>query len=150
MNLFEELKRRKVLRTLGVYGAAAIVISQLVATIFPYLFLPNWTVTFVIVLAILGFPITFFLSWTYDLQPEVEKENISEIENVATDKKWSLTKKILFPITGFILMIIGGIFWFIYPFLTISMGHDREYDASIAILYMENISSEGKVILRMV
>ena len=95
MKFFEELKRRKVLKTIGVYGAAAIVISQLVATIFPYLFLPNWTVTFVIVLVILGFPITFFLSWTYDLQPETKKENISEIENVATDKKWSLTKKIL-------------------------------------------------------
>ena len=144
MKLFEELKRRKVLRTLGVYGAAAIVISQLVATIFPYLFLPNWTVTFVIVLIILGFPITFFLSWNYDLKREGGTDNISEIEDVGIDKKWSLTKKILFPITGFVLMMIGGIFWFIYPFLTISMGHDREYDASIAILYMENISPEGK------
>jgi len=144
MKIIEELKRRKVLRTLGVYGAAAIVISQLVATIFPYLFLPNWTVTFVIVLVILGFPITLFLSWTYDLQREGETDDKSEIENVATDKKWSLTKKILFPVTGFILMLIGGIFWFIYPFLTISMGHERDYDASIAILYMENISPEEK------
>ena len=62
----------------------------------------------------------------------------------ATDKKWSLTKKILFPLTGFILMIIGGVFWFIYPFLSISSGDVREYDASIAILYMENMSPEIK------
>ena len=40
MNLFQELKRRKVLKTLGVYGAAAIVITQLVASVFPYLYLP--------------------------------------------------------------------------------------------------------------
>ena len=33
-----ELKRRKVLKTLGVYGAAAIVITQLAASIFPFLY----------------------------------------------------------------------------------------------------------------
>ena len=69
MNFIEELKRRKVLKTLGVYGAAVVVV-QLAASAFPYLYLPTWTVTFVITLAILGFPITFFLSWTYDLKKD--------------------------------------------------------------------------------
>ena len=41
-------------------------------------------------------------------------------------------------------MIIGGVFWFVYPFLSISVADDREYDASIAILYMENISLKDK------
>ncbi len=59
-------------------------------------------------------------------------------------KPWSLAKKILFPLTGLILTIIGGAFWFIYPFLTIGMGNEKEYDASIAILYMENISPDEK------
>ena len=142
MNLIEELKRRKVFKTLGVYGAAALVISQLVATVFPYLFLPAWTITFIIVLLIIGFPITFFLSWTYELKQETGSTNkIEEIEKHTS--KWNFTKKIFFPVTGFILMILGGAFWFIYPFLSISMGHDnKEYDASIAILYMENMSSE--------
>jgi len=96
MNLFQELKRRKVLTTLGVYGAAAIVISTTASSIFPYLFLPDWTITLVIVLVILGFPITFFLSWTYDLNKEGTKDNSSTVEGVDRDKKWSLTKKILF------------------------------------------------------
>jgi len=142
MNLIEELKRRKVLKTLGVYGAAALVISQLVATVFPYLFLPAWTITFIIILLIIGFPITFFLSWTYELKQETGSNNKIE-ETKKHTNKWNFTKKIFFPITGFILMVLGGAFWFIYPFLSISMGHDnKEYDASIAILYMENMSSE--------
>ena len=141
---FQELKRRKVLKTLGVYGAAAIVITQLAASIFPFLYLPDWTVTLVIVLVSLGFPITFFLSWTYDLKRENKTDNASKHEDVNKDKKWSITKKILFPVTGFILMLIGGIFWFVYPFLTLGLGDDREYDASIAILYMANISPEEK------
>ena len=141
---FQELKRRKVLKTLGVYGAVAMVITTTAATLFPFLLIPDWMVRVIIVLAILGFPITFFLSWTYDLKRDNAEDDQSANSDVTTGKKWSLTKKILFPVTGFILMVIGGIFWFIYPFLTIGMGHDREYDASIAILYMENISPEGK------
>ena len=59
---FQELKRRKVIKTLGVYGAAALVIIQIADTVFTRLLLPDWTVTFVIVLVILGFPLTFFLA----------------------------------------------------------------------------------------
>ena len=87
MNLIQELKRRKVFKTLGVYGAAAIVITQLAASIFPFLYLPNWTVTLVIVLVILGFPITFFLSWTYDLKRENNTTDTSENEDVNKEKK---------------------------------------------------------------
>ena len=70
MNLFQELKRRKVFKTVGVYAAAALIIIQVADIVFPRLLLPDWTVTFVIVLVIIGFPITFFLAWTYDLQRE--------------------------------------------------------------------------------
>jgi len=143
MDLLQELKRRKVLKTLGVYGAAGVVIIQLASSAFPYLYLPPWTVTFVIALVILGFPITFFLSWTYDLKHDDPDNNLPEKKNIKS-KKWGPTKKVLFPLTGFILTIIGGAFWFIYPFLTIGMGNEKEYDASIAILYMENISPDEK------
>ena len=144
MNLFQELKRRKVFKTVGVYAAAALIIIQVADIVFPRLLLPDWTVTFVIALAILGFPITFFFSWTYDLKHDDTDNNQPEYKNDITSKKWSLTKKILFPLTGLILTIIGGAFWFIYPFLTIGMGNEKEYDASIAILYMENISPDEK------
>ena len=144
MNLFQELKRRKVFKTVGVYAAASLIIIQVADIVFPRLLLPDWTVTFVIVLVILGFPITFFLSWTYDLKHDNTNNNHPEYNNDVTSKKWSLTKKILFPLTGLVLTIIGGAFWFIYPFLTIGMGNEKEYDASIAILYMDNISPDEK------
>ena len=84
--LYEELKRRKVLTTLGVYGAAALVIINVVTSVFPYLNLPHWTVTFIIVLVILGFPITFFLSWTYDLTRGSDNQG-SDDDDVIIDKK---------------------------------------------------------------
>ena len=79
---FQELKRRKVLTTLGVYGAAAFIIIQVADIVFTRLLFPDWTVTFVIVLLILGFPITFFLSWTYDLKRENKTDDASEHEDV--------------------------------------------------------------------
>ena len=50
MNLFQELKRRKVFKTVGVYAAASLIIIQVADIVFPRLLLPDWTVTFVIVL----------------------------------------------------------------------------------------------------
>ena len=70
LKLYKELKRRKVLTTLGAYAAVAFVIMQAADTVFPALNFPDWTVAFVIILVVLGFPITFFFSWTYDLRRE--------------------------------------------------------------------------------
>ena len=137
MSLYEELKRRKVFKTVGVYAGIAFVFMQLAADLFPYLYLPDWTVTFVIILAILGFPITFFLSWTYD----IKRDNIDS-QDSSSNAKWYFTKKIFLPATGFILMLVGAVFWFIYPFISLSIAEERQYDASIAVLYMDNISSE--------
>ena len=92
MNLFQELKRRKVFKTVGVYAAVALIIIQVADIVFPRLLLPDWTVTFVIVLVIIGFPITFFLSWNYDLKKEGFIHDKSDVEGLATDKRWSLTK----------------------------------------------------------
>ena len=45
--LFKELKRRKVLKTMGAYAAAAFVIMQVAATVFPALKFPDWTVAMI-------------------------------------------------------------------------------------------------------
>ena len=41
MNFFEELKRRKVFKTIGVYAAAALIIIQVADIVFPRLLLPE-------------------------------------------------------------------------------------------------------------
>ena len=92
LKLLKELKRRKVLTTLGVYGAAVLIIIQVADIVFTRLLLPDWTVTFIIILLILGFPVVFFFSWTYDLKRESEAGNESEENDVESNKK---SKKIL-------------------------------------------------------
>jgi len=67
---WNELKRRKVLRVVTVYAAAAFVILQLVEILAPSLRLPEWTMNFILVLLIVGFVIAVILSWIYDIHPE--------------------------------------------------------------------------------
>ena len=69
MALMAELKRRRVFRVAAMYGFAAWIITEVSATVFPALFVPDWAITFVVVLLIIGFPIAMFLAWVFDIGP---------------------------------------------------------------------------------
>ena len=70
MSFFTELKRRNVFKVGIAYAIVAWLIMQVAVTFFPALHLPDWTVTFVAVLLIMGFPLAVFLAWVYELTPE--------------------------------------------------------------------------------
>jgi tetratricopeptide (TPR) repeat protein len=69
-NFWNELKRRKVVRSAFVYVAVAWAILEASDTIFPRLGLPDWTVTFVLILLIIIFILIIVLTWVYDITPE--------------------------------------------------------------------------------
>jgi TolB-like protein/tetratricopeptide (TPR) repeat protein len=64
-----ELKRRRVVRAATVYTAVAFVLVQVADIAFPALHLPEWTLTFVVAMAILGLPMTVGLAWVFDVTP---------------------------------------------------------------------------------
>lgn len=70
MSIWEELRRRKVVKVAIAYAIVGWLLVQVAATFFPALQLPGWTVTLVAALVILGFPIALVLSWAFDLTPE--------------------------------------------------------------------------------
>ena len=55
--------RGHVLRVAAVYGALAWLLVQVAETVFPALGLPDWTLTFVLALLVLGFPLALVLGW---------------------------------------------------------------------------------------
>ncbi len=69
-NVYKELQRRNVFKVATVYAIAAWLIIQISATVFPRLNLPDWTITFVIVLIALGFPIALIIAWAFELTPD--------------------------------------------------------------------------------
>lgn len=66
-SFWSELKRRHVSHTAVVYAGCAWLLVEVAATTFPPLNLPERAVTFLIVLAILGFPVAIVLAWIYEI-----------------------------------------------------------------------------------
>lgn len=64
-----ELKRRRVYRTAAWYAATGFVVVQVAQAVFPALQFPAWTYPFVVVLALLGFPVAMVLAWALDVTP---------------------------------------------------------------------------------
>ena len=68
--LFHELKRRRVFRVAGIYAVVAWILTEVADVVFPALQLPDWTVTFVVALLLMGFPIAMIFAWVFDIGPQ--------------------------------------------------------------------------------
>ena len=76
ISFWRELRRRKVVRVAIVYVVVAWLLIQIAEVTFDPLRLPEWTVTLVIALAALGFPLALVLAWAFDLTPDgVRRDN---------------------------------------------------------------------------
>ena len=69
-SLFSELKRRNVIRVSVAYLLIAWILLQIADVLFPALSLPGWTIRLVAGLLILGFPLSIFFTWAFELTPE--------------------------------------------------------------------------------
>ena len=67
---WRELKQRKVMRVAIAYGAIAWLLIQIGATVAPFLGIQDWVITALIILVIVGFPMSLVLSWIYELTPQ--------------------------------------------------------------------------------
>jgi len=90
-SLFAELKRRNVLRAAAFYAAAAWLLVQVATQVFPFFDMPNWTVRWIVIAVVIGFPFAMVFAWFYEFTPqglkrESEIENSSSIERI-TGKK---------------------------------------------------------------
>ena len=65
-----ELKKRKVFNSAAIYLATAFILLQAAQMLIPALKIPEWTFSFLVVLAILGFPVVIIISWLYDFSDE--------------------------------------------------------------------------------
>ncbi|MDX1555372.1 MAG: hypothetical protein R3212_05045 [Xanthomonadales bacterium] len=70
MSFFQELRKRRVFRVAGAYIIVAWLLVQVADIFFPALNLPDWSITLVAGLVILGFPVAVLLAWAYQVTPE--------------------------------------------------------------------------------
>ncbi len=139
-NFWEELKRRKVVRVITVYAAAAFVILELVDIVSPALGLPSWTLGLVIVLLCIGFIISVVLSWVYDITPEgVQKTKPSTKDSSEAKQPASLGWKI--STYASLVIIIAFVVFYIVSNIKNS-SEISKLEKSIAVLPFENLSSD--------
>ena len=121
-NFLEELKRRKVFRVSATYGVVAWVIMQIGEVTFPALHLPDWVLTAVVVILLIGFPIVTIIAWIFDKTPEgivrteaskqsEEIEPVTKIGNMEVkldNRPFYLQKRNIFLVLGVVAGIVIG------------------------------------------
>jgi serine/threonine-protein kinase len=108
---FAELKRRGIFKMAAVYGAVAFAVLQGADIILPSLGLPERTLTVVVVIALLGFPVAIAFAWAYELtgrgvKPEVplSTDQLEEIAAQPRTTRWVAGVVAL----AFVVLMVGS------------------------------------------
>ena len=141
-NFWQELKRRKVVRVIIVYAAAAYVILELVSIIAEPFGLPEWTLKLVFVLLCIGLVISIVLSWIYDVTPEgvqktkpVSTKTKHKVEKTARSVGWQIATVVS------IVIIIGLLAINIFS-IRKKTENAKILEKSIAVLPFANLSND--------
>jgi hypothetical protein len=96
-NFFSELKRRHVDKVALVYAVVSWLLIELAWILLPALDAPEWMVPAFVVLLVLGFIITVFISWSFEMTPEGLKRT-AEVTPTEVLPYWSKRKFTTFVI----------------------------------------------------
>ena len=125
-NIFQELKKRKVFRSLAIYAAASFIILQVCSIVFPALLLPEWSMRLIVVLLIIGFPALIIFSWIYDVTPE----GVIKTDSGKSSSNTNYSTLIL------ILVVVGGLIFYFQDRLFKPVLNPK----SVAVLPFDNYS----------
>lgn len=142
LNLLTELRRRNVFRVGAAYMVVAWLLIEVADTVFPRLGLPDWTVTLVIALVMLGFPLALFLAWAYELTPQgIRRTRDAESPGPVMPVTG---RKLDFAIIAVLLVALGWFAWdrFVAGPAAPEAGPGRA-EASIAVLPFTDLSAAG-------
>ena len=143
-DLFEELKRRKVIRVGIAYAIGGGLIIEVMDAIAPRLGMPDWVPIFFIVAVLIGLPIALVFSWAYGLTPQGLKKT-HEVDADASITH-SRGRKIDFVIIGTLALALVYLVWGKMapePALETSQPTtEAEGPRSIAVLPFVNMSSD--------
>ena len=135
ISIWEDLKRRNVFRVGVGYVALSWLLIQTAEVILPRIGLPDWSITMVIVLTMIGFPVALFLGWTFEITPK----------GIIYDKpqrvRWPTHLAIDLAIVA-ILASAGSIYWF--RIHQIDAPDSTQFDNSIAVLRFLNIGDNPR------
>lgn len=107
--ILAELQRRRVFRVAGLYAVTSWVLLQVADVLTGLLGLPDWTLRFVLLLLLLGFPIALLLSWAYDLTPEGLRRTSRDDPDPAATRHALHHLEIV--VAAALVLVVGYLFW---------------------------------------
>ncbi len=102
--LFLELRRREVFRSAGLYVGVCWIVIEVASVLLPAFDAPEWTIRAVIIVALIGFPVTVVLAWFFDLTDsgiKVEDEQTGKIVTPVGGRKMD------FVVIGVLAIALG-------------------------------------------
>jgi TolB-like protein/tetratricopeptide (TPR) repeat protein len=149
VSLFTELKRRKVFRVAVVYAATAFVVLQVADIMLPRLGVPEWAMSFIVLLVALGFPVALVLAWALELTPDGIRVTPAPTTGDPAQPPPSLLGKRTLMIAG-TLVVLGvglGAGWLLKPGTAAPAplaGSAPRIPGSVAVLPFDNFAVEDE------
>lgn len=143
--LIAELQRRRVIHVAAVYAVVAWVVLQVAAVTFPALYLPDWSLTLLVVLALLGLPLALVVAWAFELTPDGVRRSPPPEETVGSARARRAAVALL---VGGLLLVSAGAGWSAWRFLlspsegTVEATGSDLAPTRIAVLYFDDLSSD--------
>jgi TolB-like protein len=132
--LLDELKRRKVWRVAVVYATTAFVVVQVADLTFQRLTLPPWTVTLVVVLALVGFPIAVVLAWAFEVTPD----GVQRTETSSETASRPLRTEVIFAAAAGVALLGAAGWW-----LQAADGRSGAAVERLAVLPLANLMDDA-------
>ncbi|MFO7589146.1 MAG: tetratricopeptide repeat protein [Gemmatimonadota bacterium] len=137
-------------RVIAMYGAAAFAVIEAADAVFPRLALPDWSVTLVVALALLGLPVVVVLAWAFEMTPEGMRRTaeaspgeLTEMLAAPAHKQWASG---LLALAGLMALLAGA--WFVgrqsAPAEDTERVEKGPVAASVAVLPFVNMSSDDE------
>jgi TolB-like protein len=143
MKLFDELKRRNVIKATIAYIVVAWVLLQVITSVLPNFGAPTWVLKTLMFLIAIGLPIWIIFSWVYEITPEGLKKTVK----VSKDKSITEATNKRLNIVIIITLVIAIVVAFVNkPIPQISsktiFNNNLLLDKSIAVIPFKNLSSD--------
>ena len=136
MAFFAELKRRRVGKVAIAYGAIAWAVTEAGSVVLPALRVPDWTMTFIVIFLMVGFPVAMVLAWIFDVGPQ----GIERTEPLK-DTPSSMHVKLRLAYAAVVLLCMAGLGYLLYE-RGMGRAHAGEPHGSIAVLPFTNLSGD--------
>jgi len=137
MAFFAELKRRRVGKVAIAYGAIAWGVTEATSVVLPALGVPDWSVTFVVVFLLVGFPVAMVLAWIFDVGPE----GIERTEPLVGEPK-STHMRLRIAYAAVVLLLMAGLGYLLYE-RGFGRAHAGQAHNSVAVLPFTNLSGDA-------